>query len=102
MQGKDFKTHSLGELRSTGWESTPEQSGIYWWFFDQACLDRFGINEHCDGGLQLKSNESGNSASMLESQRTCGNELSGMLNSPCDKVRCDPVLSRRSARRSLL
>ena len=51
-------THSVCELRSSGWNSTPKQSGIYWWFFDPSCLDLFGINEHCGHPLKLRTNES--------------------------------------------
>lgn len=46
--GPPIALQSLGGLRTNGWRDVPTQSGIYWWYFPQICLEKFGIQTHCN------------------------------------------------------
>ena len=50
----------LAGLRADSWKDVPTQSGIYWWYFPESCLETFRIMEYCDvDARNLRSNANG-------------------------------------------
>ena len=51
---------SLETLRRDSWLDVPSQSGVYWWFFPETCLDTFRVSEFCNvEALNLRRCSSG-------------------------------------------
>ena len=58
--GTPTRPRRLGGLRRNDWRDVPCQSGIYWWFFPEICLEDLGIRELCDmDALKLRRSADG-------------------------------------------